>query len=149
MAPTMRKGSAPDATASGSGTSGSSLERSREQAKNRKNCRRCWVTWSRIVPLSIGYRASSAFSTERCVAWPLTSNLTSPLTFASVRKCGGRMTLIIAGFVPRRKARPEGPELLHSNCLRHRGTRTPARRWSQNKRHMNQESQQPLRRAIH
>ena len=41
MAPTTRKGSAPDATASGSGASGGSWDRSCSQAKNRKNGRRC------------------------------------------------------------------------------------------------------------
>ena len=54
MAPTMIRGSAPDETASGSGASGSSWDRSSSQAKNRKNGRRCCVTWSRIVPRSIG-----------------------------------------------------------------------------------------------
>jgi len=34
MAPTTRKGSAPDATASGSGASGDSFDRSSWQAKN-------------------------------------------------------------------------------------------------------------------
>src|SRR5437867_1966511 len=52
MAPTIRKGSAPDATPSGSGASGGSWDRSCSQAKNRKNGRRCPVTWSRIVPRS-------------------------------------------------------------------------------------------------
>ena len=41
MAPTIRKGSAPDATASGSGASGGSWDRSSSQAKNRTNGRRC------------------------------------------------------------------------------------------------------------
>ena len=41
MAPTTRKGSAPVATASGSGASGGSWDRSCSQAKNRKNGRRC------------------------------------------------------------------------------------------------------------
>ena len=54
MAPTIRNGSAPDATASGSGASGGSWDRSSSQAKNRTNGRRCCVTWSRIVPRSIG-----------------------------------------------------------------------------------------------
>ncbi len=54
MAPTTIKGSAPVATASGRGASGGSWERSCSQAKNRKNGRRSRVTWSRIVPRSIG-----------------------------------------------------------------------------------------------
>ena len=54
MAPTTRNGSAPVATASGSGASGGSWDRSSSQAKNRTNGRRCCVTWSRIVPRSIG-----------------------------------------------------------------------------------------------
>src|SRR5206468_1540445 len=47
-APTTKNGSAPDATASGSGASGG-WHRSSSQAKNRKNGFRCPVTWSRIV----------------------------------------------------------------------------------------------------
>ena len=49
-----QEGSAPDATASGSGASGDSWDKSSSQAKNRRNGRRCCVTWSRIVPRSIG-----------------------------------------------------------------------------------------------
>jgi hypothetical protein len=45
---------APVATASGSGASGDSLDRSSSQAKKRKKARRSCVTWSRIVPRSIG-----------------------------------------------------------------------------------------------
>jgi len=44
MAPMMRNGSAPDATAAGSGASGGSWDRSRSQAKNLTNGRRCPVT---------------------------------------------------------------------------------------------------------
>src|SRR5439155_14695320 len=54
MAPMMKKGSFPDATASGSGASGDSRDRSSSQAKNRSIGRRCPVTWSRIVPRSMG-----------------------------------------------------------------------------------------------
>src|SRR5207249_7684221 len=53
MAPTTRRGSAPVATASGSGASGGSWDRSRSQAKNLTNGRRCCVTWSRIVPRTL------------------------------------------------------------------------------------------------
>jgi hypothetical protein len=53
-APTTRNGSAPDATAGGSGVSGSSWDRSSSQAKNLRNGRRCCVTWSRMVPRSTG-----------------------------------------------------------------------------------------------
>ena len=42
------------ATAAGSGASGDSWDRSWPQAKNLRKARRCWVTWSRIVPRSIG-----------------------------------------------------------------------------------------------
>src|SRR6266571_4688648 len=52
--PMTRKGSAPEATASGRGASGGSWVRSRSHAKNRRNGRRCSVTWSRIVPRSMG-----------------------------------------------------------------------------------------------
>jgi hypothetical protein len=44
MAPTIMKGSAPVATALGSGTSGSWWDRSSPQAKNRTNARRFCVT---------------------------------------------------------------------------------------------------------
>src|SRR5437899_11346318 len=54
IAPITRNGSAPDATASGSGASGASWVRSRSQAKKRRNGRRRSVTWSRIVPRNIG-----------------------------------------------------------------------------------------------
>ena len=54
MAPMIRKGSLPETTASGSGASGDSCDRSSSQAKKRRNGRRCWVTWSRMVPRSIG-----------------------------------------------------------------------------------------------
>src|SRR5689334_22887189 len=42
----------------------------------------------------MGYRASSASSTERCVTGPFTSSCTSPLTCAKVRRCAGSTTLI-------------------------------------------------------
>src|SRR5207245_1059791 len=54
MAPTIQNGSAPDATASGSRASGGSRDRSSLHAKNRSIGRRSCVTWSRIVPRSIG-----------------------------------------------------------------------------------------------
>src|SRR2546426_2737696 len=54
IAPTTRKGSVPDATASGSGASGGSWVRSRSHAKNRRNGRPSAVTWSRILPRSMG-----------------------------------------------------------------------------------------------
>ena len=54
IAPTTRNASAPRATASGSGAFGGSWDRSRRQAKNRRNALRWPVTWSRIVPRSIG-----------------------------------------------------------------------------------------------
>ena len=44
IAPTTTKGSAPRTTASGSGTSGDSCERSSSHAKNRTNARRRCVT---------------------------------------------------------------------------------------------------------
>src|SRR5438874_6951147 len=94
MAPTMRNGSAPLATASGNGASIGSSERSCSQAKKRTNARRRSVTWSRIVPHSIGYLASIASRTDRCVTAPSTFSCTSPSTRANVRKCGGRIILI-------------------------------------------------------
>src|SRR4029077_21190284 len=53
-APTTRKGSVPLVTASGRGASGRVRDRSRAHAKNRTNGRRSRVTWSRMVPRSIG-----------------------------------------------------------------------------------------------
>ena len=44
MAPMIKKGSRPVATASGSGSSGGVWDRSSSQAKKRKKGRRCWVT---------------------------------------------------------------------------------------------------------
>ena len=44
IAPMTTNGSLPAATASGSGASGGSCDRSSSQAKNRKNGRRCCVT---------------------------------------------------------------------------------------------------------
>lgn len=86
IAPTIRNGSTPVATASGRGVSGGSCERSRPQAKKRMKGRRCCVTWSRTVPRSIGYCASSASSTAPNVSGPSTASATSPLTPASVRR---------------------------------------------------------------
>src|SRR5689334_16913743 len=54
IAPTTSRGSVPAATASGSGLSGESCERSSLRAKNRTKGRRCPVTWSRMVPPSAG-----------------------------------------------------------------------------------------------
>ena len=54
IAPMMIKGSAPDATASGSRASGDSCDRSFLHAKKRSSGRRCCVTWSRIVPRRLG-----------------------------------------------------------------------------------------------
>jgi photosystem II stability/assembly factor-like uncharacterized protein len=69
---------------------GDSCDRSSSQAKNRTNARRCFVTWSRIVPRSAGYLVSSASRIERCVTGPCTSTSTSPFTRAIVRRCAGR-----------------------------------------------------------
>jgi hypothetical protein len=54
IAPMTMNGSFPDTTASGSGASGGLWERSSSQAKKRRKGRRCWVSWSRIVPRSMG-----------------------------------------------------------------------------------------------
>src|SRR5258708_96204 len=94
IAPIMMNGSFPAATASGNGASGGSCDRSSSQAKNLKNGRRCCVTWSRIVPRSIGKRASTASRTDRSVTGPSSSSCTSLPTCASVRRCCGSMTRI-------------------------------------------------------
>src|SRR5439155_12569743 len=54
IAPRTISGSAPVLTASGSGASGDSWDRSSSQAKTLRNARLFCVTWSRIVPRSIG-----------------------------------------------------------------------------------------------
>src|SRR5207244_5187092 len=54
MAPTMQNGSAPVATAGGSGASAGSRDRSSSPAKNRTNGRRRPVARSRIVPPRVG-----------------------------------------------------------------------------------------------
>jgi MYXO-CTERM domain-containing protein len=54
MAPTIMKGSEPLMTASGSGVSAGSSERSSLQTKNRRNGRRLSVPWSRMVPRRTG-----------------------------------------------------------------------------------------------
>src|SRR2546427_800636 len=128
MAPKTKKGSAPATTASGSGASGGSWVRSRSHAKNRRNGRRCSVTWSRIVPRSTGYLASSASSTDARVTRPPTSSCTSSRTCARVRRWGGRTTRITAGSGPRPTARPGDPAQWESNCLPHRRAGVPVGR---------------------
>src|SRR5881409_3543196 len=132
MAPSTKNGSAPSTTAAGSGASGDSWVRSRSQAKNRRNGRRCRVTWSRIVPRSTGYLASSASRMDARVTGPPMSSCTSSRTCARVRRWGGRTTRITAGSGPRPTARPGDPAQWESNCLPHRPTGTPARRWCRN-----------------
>src|ERR1700730_18296512 len=78
IAPIIKSGSTPETTASGSGASTESCDKSPPHAKNRKNGRRSCVTCSRIVPRSIGNCASNASSTERTVTAPCTSSCTSP-----------------------------------------------------------------------
>jgi hypothetical protein len=76
MAPTTRRGSMPAATASGRGSVVGSCDKSSPQAKNRMKGRRCMLTWSRIVPRSIGYWTSNASTTANRVAGPYTSSST-------------------------------------------------------------------------
>src|ERR1700757_1657107 len=98
MAPMIRKGSLPEATASGKGASGGSCVRSSWQAKKRRKARRCKVPWSRIAPRSMGYAASRASNTDRWVTAPSTSIGTSWPTWASVRRCCGSSTRIVTGI---------------------------------------------------
>src|SRR5213592_2994121 len=128
MAPRTKKGSAPSTTAAGSGASGDSWVRSRSQAKNRRNGRRCSVTWSRIVPRSIGYLASSASRMDARVTGPPISSCTSSRTCARVRRCGGRTTRITAGSGLPPTVRPGDPARWASSCLQRRPTCTPVRR---------------------
>ena len=82
MAPTMRKGSAPAATGSGSGASAGSCDRSRAVAKKRIKGRRCWVTWSRMVPSRAGSRALQRVQHGADGRRPSTSRATSRSTRA-------------------------------------------------------------------
>ena len=142
-APIMRNGSCPDTTALGSGASGGSWERSSSQAKNRKNGRRFWLTWSRMVPRSTGKRASSASIRELCVTGCGTSSVTSPSRRDSVRKCAGRTTRIMAASGPQRKARRENAGQWKSSCPRHPPTRTLGPLLSPNTRRTNRGNQPP------
>src|SRR5665213_1662235 len=90
------KGSDPEATASGSGASGSSNDQSSWHAKKRRNGRRRFVECSRIVPLSIGKRVSIASITLRCVTRPTTSTVISVSTWASLRRWKGSSTRTIS-----------------------------------------------------
>src|SRR5439155_15684004 len=58
------------------------------------------------------------------------------------------MTRIMAVSGLRQKARPEDPGQWAPKCLRHRPTRTLARRWCRNTRRMNRARRRPWRRAI-
>ncbi len=147
MAPTIRNGSFPDATASGSGASGGSCDKSSSHAKNRKNARRCSVPCSRIVPRSIGYRASSASRTDRCVTGPSTSSCTSCPTCASVRRCCGSSIRITAASVPQPTALPADHAQSAPSYLLHRPSNIPARRWCQNKCRIRPGYRRPSRRA--
>src|ERR1700690_833085 len=101
MAPMIRKGSLPKATEAGRGAKGESWERSSWQAKKRRKGRRCWVTWSRMVPCRTGYRDSRASRMERTVTGPSISSEISPGTWARVRRCAGRMTCIGNDYLQR------------------------------------------------
>src|SRR3989449_1059288 len=125
MAPRTKKGSAPSTTAAGSGASGDSWVRSRSQAKNRRNGRRCRVTWSRIVPRSIGYLASSASRIDALEARPPISSCTSSRTCARVRRCGGGTTRVTPGAVIPPPARPGDPRRRGARCVPDRATGTP------------------------
>ncbi|HYL07131.1 MAG TPA: glycosyltransferase family 87 protein, partial [Candidatus Udaeobacter sp.] len=70
IAPTMRNGSLPLETSSGSGSSGDVSERSSSHAKNLSSGLRFFVLLSRIVPMSGGYLDSSSSRIERCVTGP-------------------------------------------------------------------------------
>src|SRR5438105_2567924 len=147
MAPSTKNGSAPSTTAAGSGVSGDSWVRSRSQAKNRRNGRRSSVTWSRIVPRSIGYLASSASRMDARVTGLPISSCTSSRTCARVRRCGGRTTRITAGSGLPPTAQPGDPARWASSCLRHRPTCTPVRPRCRNTHRTYRASRRPWRRA--
>src|SRR6266404_435243 len=143
IAPTISNGSFPEITASGKGASIDSCERSSSHAKKRKNGRRCCVTWSRMVPRSIGQLASIASTTERCVTAPLISTCTSPLTCANPFRCGGSKTRIMAASGPPRKAPPADPAQSAPSYPPRRPKRTPAHRSFRNTRRIYRVSPPP------
>src|SRR5688500_8580240 len=149
MAPTMRKGSAPVVTASGTGVSGDSWDRSCSQAKKRRKGRRSCVTWSRIVPRSIGYSASRASTIARGVTGARTSSFSSPPTRASVRRCAGSTTRIMAASALRRTRPREDAGRWAPTGLRHSRTRTPGRPSCPRRRRTDRASRPPSRRAAH
>src|SRR6266478_6870513 len=66
-----------------------------------------------MVPRSIGYCASRASSTERCVTGPSTCNCTSAPARASARKWPGSTTRIMRAFEPHRK---HGGKVFHNGA---------------------------------
>ena len=109
--------------------------------------RRFPLRWSRIVPRSTGYRASSASSTARWVTGPGTRSSTSPPASASARRCAGSTTRIMTASGPRRTARRAGPGRPAASGPRRRPRRTPARRWCRSRSRSRPGSPRPSRRA--
>jgi len=138
----IRNGSCPDTTASGKGASGGSWEMSSPQAKKRRKGRRFWLAWSRMVPRKTGKRASSAVIRVRCVIGFGTSSVTSPSSFAKVRKCAGRTTLIMAVSVPPRKVRRADFGQWKTSCPQRRGRHRLDLRWCRNTHRKDQGHQQ-------
>jgi len=94
---------------------------------------------------SVVMRASSG--TVRWVTAPSTSRVTSPSTFASVRKCCGRTTRIIAVSAPQPTAPPEDRARWATSCLRRQARHTLAHPWFRNIPRRNRVDRWPSRRA--
>src|SRR5207248_11602182 len=101
----------------------------------------------RIVPRSIGYVASKASRTARCVAWPSKSSCTSPLTRASVRKCVGKTTRIMVVSALRLIGLREDLERSESSYHRRQLMRKPDHLSFQNRCHMDQANRSTSRRV--
>ena len=146
IAPTIRKALGRSRPRLATGASADSWDRSCWHAKNLTNARRCWVTWSRIV------HAASIAGLE-CVengglrGLTPTSSSTSPSTYASVRRCGGSTTRIMAASGPQRTARPGDLGRWEPRCLQRRPMRTPARQSCQSTHRTTRVSRRPSRRA--
>ena len=70
-----------------------------------------------------------------------------PVTCASVRRCAGSTTRIMAASAPRPRAPPAGRARSAPSCRRSRPRRRPGRRWSRSRRRTGRACRPPWRRA--
>ena len=138
----------PRATASGSGASGDSWDRSSSQAKNRTNGRRCCVTWSRIVPRSIGIARLERVE-DRALRHRRPRRRASPRRRRAPASAGGPGAR--RGSWQRLDLdRHHGRQVPHDRrpaVARRRPRRTPGRRWCRSRRRTGRASRRPSRRA--